>query len=262
MNRPLLSTAIVFLAAAWLAPAQTANPKPPAPKSQKEVPALQALFQSYQSQDSDGTIKAAMALVTQFADSEFKATAFMLASEASRMKGDADNAVLYAEQCLEADPKYYAAAITIAQVLAQKTRENDLDREEKLGRAEKLANQAITLIQGSTKVNPQITDEQFVGMKKTYEAQAHEALGMAAMVRKKYDVCSNELKTAVDIASMPDPATMVRLGNCYRLNKHFDEAIAILDKALADANSSPQVKAAATQEKINANREKAAAAAK
>ncbi len=81
-------------------------------------------------------------------------------------------------------------------------------------------------------------------------------------MRKKYDVCSTELGLAVSMAAQPDPATMVRLASCQISNKQYDEANAILDKALADANAAPQVKAAATQLKMDANKAKAAAAAK
>lgn len=57
----------------------------------------------------------------------------------------------------------------------------------------------------------------------------------------------------------PDPSTMVRLASCQiKINK-FDEAIAVLDKALADPSSVPAVKNAAVQLKLDANKAKAAA---
>jgi tetratricopeptide (TPR) repeat protein len=235
---------------------QTANTKPPQPKSQKELDALQAMFGAYQSQNWDGVISSSKELVTKFADSEFKATAFQMSAESYRNKGDAENAIVNAEQCLAADPKYYAAMILIAGIQAQRTREFDLDKEEKLGRAEKLANEAIGIVKTAQKFNPQIPDEQWEQVKKSYLSQAYEALGMAGMVRKKYDVCVTNLTLSLD-APMADPATFVRLASCLKEQKKYDEALTYLDKALADAQAAPIIKQAATQEKMAINKLKA-----
>lgn len=254
-------TAIILAAigASALVCAQSANPKQPTVKSQKEGEAIQAMFAA---QDPDGRIAAAMNLITKFADTDFKSTAFYIAAFSAMQKNDLDNVVVYCEKAIEADDKNYGSMILLASALAQRTREFDLDKEEKLGRSEKLAKQSIELLKTAPKPGPQVTDEQWEAGKKDYTGQAYEALGMAALVRKNYAGCSENLNLAVTSSMQPDPATMVRLGNCLRMVKKYDEAIAILDKAIADPASAPVVKQAATQEKIEANKAKAAAAPK
>lgn len=254
----VLKTTAALLGSIALLCAQTANPKAPQPKSQKELEALQAMFTAYQGQNWDGVITSSKELVSKFADTEFKATAFMMSAEAFRNKGDAENAIVNGEQALQADPKYYAAMVLIAGIQAQRTREFDLDKEEKLGKAEKMAKDALELIKTAPKLNAQVPDDQWEEVKKGYASQAYEALGMSAMVRKKYDVCIENMKLSLD-TTMPDPATMVRLGSCYRQNKQYDEAIAILDKAIADPNSAPVVKQAAGAEKMEVAKAKAGA---
>lgn len=260
MIRSKLTAFILATAcASALVCAQSADPKQLKVKSQKEGEAIQAMFQA---QDPDARVAAAMNLVTKFADTEFKGLAFYIAAFSAMQKNDLENVVVYSEKAIEADAKNYGAMILMASSLAQRTREFDLDKEEKLGRAEKMANQAIELIKTAPKPNPQVTDEQWEAGKKDYTGQAFEALGMGALVRKNYALCAENLSQAVTLSMQPDPATMVRLGNCLRMAKKYDEAIAILDKALADANAAPVVKQAATQEKIEANKAKAAAAPK
>jgi tetratricopeptide (TPR) repeat protein len=256
-RRTLLTVTVALLGSFGLLCAQTANPKAPQPKSQKELEALQALFGAYQNQNHDAIIEAAKGLVTKFADTDFKATAFQMAAESYRVKNDAENAIVNAELALQADPKYYAAMILIAGIQAQRTREFDLDKEEKLGRAEKMAKDAIETIKTAPKLNPGVTDEQWEQIKKSYSSQAYEALGMAAMVRKNHQACVDNLQLAMD-TPQPDPATMVRLGSCLRQLKKYDEALAILDKALADEQAAPIVKQAATQEKMEINKAKSA----
>jgi tetratricopeptide (TPR) repeat protein len=241
--------------AATLLPAQTANPKQPKPKGPKEVEALQAVFAA---QDPDSRIAAVNTLVTKFSDSEFKATAFYVAAFSYQQKNDMENTVVFAEKCLEADPQFFGAQLMIANALAVRTKEFDLDREEKLGRSDKLAKEALTLIPKAVKPNPSITDEQWAAAKKDFSAQAYEALGLAAIPRKKYDVCIEQFSLSLSNAAQPDPATYVRLADCQTKLKKYDDAIASLDKALADPNASAQVKNVATTMKIEANKAKAA----
>lgn len=257
MTRPLIHTILVTALAAASALAQTANPKPPQPKSQKELEAVQAIFQA---PDPDARIAAAKELVTKFADTDFKATAFYVGAFSYQQKGDLENAIVWAEQALEADPKFYGAQLMIANALALRTKEFDLDREEKLGRAEKLAKEAISTIEAAPKPRPDITDEQWEAAKKDFIAQAHEAMGLAALVRKKYDVCASELSTAASLVSQQDPSLMVRLANCQLQSGKPDEALVLLDKVLADPNVAGQIKSVAAQLKVDANKKKAEAA--
>jgi lipopolysaccharide biosynthesis regulator YciM len=169
---------------------QAAQPKGPAPKSQAEAQALQALGQAQN--DPDATIKAAEELLTKFADTDFKGVALFMEARAYQQKGDAPKAQIFAERTVEADPKNFQATLLLGELITQQTHENDLDREEKLGRAEKLVNGTINDLKTAEKPNPQLTDQQWEEGKKDLTAEAHNALGMMSMTRKKYDVAAGE----------------------------------------------------------------------
>ncbi|MBA3972907.1 MAG: hypothetical protein C0504_01665 [Candidatus Solibacter sp.] len=258
MIRTRIAVTLLALAAfAGAVFAQSASTKQLKVKSQKEADAIQAMFQA---PSPEARITAAKELITKFADTDFKSTAFYLAAFSAQQTGDLENVVVYGEQAIEADGKNYGAMILISSALAQRTREFDLDREEKLARAEKMAKDAIELVKIAPKPNPSITDEQWEGAKKDYTGQAYEGLGMVAMARKDNVACAANLQLAVDNAQQPDPATLVRLGSCYGKIKKFDEGIAALDRALNDPEAAPVVKQAATQEKIAQLKMKADAA--
>jgi tetratricopeptide (TPR) repeat protein len=215
-------------------------------------------FMSIQNAPSpDLQIEMADKFVTSFPDSTMKAVALFLAANAARRKGDANKTIVYAQSSLDADPKNYQAMIMIAGELARGTRENDLDKEEKLGRAEKLANAAIPLIKEAPKPNPTLTDEQWDGAKKDFESQAHEDLGMSAAVRKKYDVAIAEFKTSIEAS--PNTTTMLRLAGTYDDAGKPDEALALLNKVLASANLDPSLKPFADREKARAEKIKSVA---
>jgi tetratricopeptide (TPR) repeat protein len=234
-------------------PGQAASSSPvakqPQPKSQEEVQALQAIFQA---QDPDSRLKAGEEFLNKFDNSEFKGLVLMVMAESYRQKNDHTNMVIFGERTLEADPNNYMAMLMLAQGLAQRTREFDLDREEKLGRAEKYAHQAMDILKTAPRPRPDITDEQWNTAKKDFEAQGHEALGLAAMARKKYDVAISEFKTAIEVTPTPDPATQVRLGAVYNQAGKYDEAIAVLDKVMAQPDAHPQIKQFAQAERARA----------
>jgi tetratricopeptide (TPR) repeat protein len=232
------------------APAAPAAPKGPSPKSQPELNAIQAMFQAQQQNNLDGVIKAADELMTKFADTEFKELALYMEAEAYAQKGDNTKAQLFSEQALAINPKSYQASIMLAELLAKQTRENDLDREEKLGKVEKYAKDSMEYVKDVPKPNPQVTDDQWAEFKKGIIARAHAAIGTAQLIRKKYDVAAAEFKLAAD--NDPQPAFLVKEASALQSAGKNDEAAALCDKVLADPNLHPMIKQVAQQIKSNA----------
>jgi tetratricopeptide (TPR) repeat protein len=242
MKRMIL-TGILALGAGFtclMAQAPAAAPKAPAPKSKAEMEALQAL-QAAQG-NPDATIAACENLITKFADTDFKGIALFMEADAYEKKKDPEHMVIFAERALEANPQNFQATLMLAKYYASNTRENDLDREEKLGKAEKYANQVIAMMKDAPKPNPQIPDDQWVDVKKDISAEAYNAIGLGNLTRKKYDAAAANFKQAVDTNSRPEPAYMVRLASALQSAGKNDEAIVWCDKVLADTTVHPQIK--------------------
>ena len=179
-----------------------------------------------------------------------------LEATAYQQKKDNEKAQIYFERVLDINPKNYNAEMMLGEILAMTTRENDLDKEEKLTRADKLLNDSIANVQAATKPNAQLTDAQWDDGKKAIAAESHNDLGLVALVRKKYDVAVTEFRAAVDVDPDKQGAYQVRLASALQSAGKNDEALAICDKLLADPNLHPAIKAATE------NVKKAATAAK
>jgi len=237
-----------LLAAATLAMGQKV-------KSPKEAEAVNAVFTA---PTPDQQIAAADNVIRNFKDTEFKPIVLLVAAQAAQQKGDGLTAIQYGTRTLEADPKNYQAMLLVSGLLAQGTREFDLDKDEKLGRATKMANEAITTMNSATKPNPQLADEKWADIKKDMIAQAHDTLGIIAMVQKKWDPAIAEFKTSVESAATPDATSSLRLASAYLGAARYDEAIAVFDKVLAMPGVNDQFKKVATAEKQRAEKLKAA----
>jgi len=131
----------------------------PAPKSQGEAQALMALQQAQG--NPDAVIKAAEELMSKYADTQFEEMALYMEAISYEQKGDLDKAMIYCERVLEVNPKNFQATLQLGELLAQRTRENDLDKEEKLGRAEKLLSGTIDNLKTAAKPNPQLSEQQW-----------------------------------------------------------------------------------------------------
>jgi tetratricopeptide (TPR) repeat protein len=227
----------------------------PKPKSKGEYDAIMAIQTAT---TPDAQLAAVENLLTKYADTEFKPMVLQMAVQAAQQGGDHEKMMVYGERALQADPKNFMVMLMMAQSIAQRTREFDLDKEEKLKQAEKYANDGIAALKTAPKPRPDIPDDQWVAAKKDFEAQGYEALGIAALVRKKYDDATTQFKKAMETQATPDPATKVRLASAYNGAGNYDAAIQLLDTVLADQQLHATIRQVAGQEKLKAVTAKAA----
>ncbi len=239
MKRSLLVLAPAFIALAGIASAQMKV-------SKKEYEAFMAIQNAT---TPDARIAAVDNFVEKFADSKLKSQALFMGADAAERKNDTATAITYAQNALEADPKNFEAMLLISGELARTTREHDLDREEKLAKANKYANDAIAAVNEAAKPNNNITDDQWASYKKDKVAEAHRDMAMCFVDQKKYDDAIKEFNTSLDAGSTPDPTTMIRLAAAYDSAGKPDDAIALLDKVLAMPTLPPALKPFAQHEK-------------
>jgi tetratricopeptide (TPR) repeat protein len=224
--------------------------KGPGPKSQAEAQAVNAVIQA-QAQSPDDMIKAVDALVSKYSDTVYKSFALELEAEAWQKKGDNAKAIVFAEQALQVDPKNYDAATLLANITAATTRDTDLDKEEKLTRAEKYAHDALDILEkdGKPALFANVPDDQWAKTKAAGEAMAYQALGQVATVRKKNDDAIAAYQKGVEVS--PDPLMMIRLGRALAAAKRYDEAVS-WDEKVMNSDAPAQYKSFAQADRVRA----------
>src|ERR1700679_105074 len=194
----LLAASVAFAQKKGSTPAPAA-PAGPGPKSQAEVQAINAAIQA---QTADDRIKAVDDLITKFPNTDFKSFALVMEAESWQAKGDSVKTMVFSEQALQADPKNFDADNLLANTLAATTRDTDLDKDDKLTRGDKYAHDSLDLLNAGTR--PFTTPEQtWPKVKADAQAQAWQALGMIAIVRKKSDEAIADFQKGIDANARP-----------------------------------------------------------
>jgi len=230
--------------------AQAAQQGPRA-KSQKE---LDALKQVQAATDPEQRIKAIDNVLENFADTEYKQVLLDMAVQSAEQANDYPKIMVYGERATQSNPNDYEALTAMAAGTAQNTKEFDLDKEQKLAKVDKYAQQSIAAMKSASKPNPQITDEQWELEKKQLTAEAYASMGAAAVLRKKYDDAVTNFKAAAD--THPDAVILVRLADAYNQVKQPDNAITTADRVLAMNDAPANIKQFAQQEKTKAQQAK------
>jgi tetratricopeptide (TPR) repeat protein len=233
----------------------------PHPKSQKEVDALKKVQAAAQANDPAAELQAINYVLENFTDTEYKPMLLQMAMDAAQRENDVAQTTLWGDRVLQADPGNIPARVMLAEVIAQHTRENDLDKEQSLKKSDDYANKALELLKAANTPPAGVVDTQWPDYKKQLTSQAYDALGMAADLRKDYPGAIKNFQSAID-AQPTNPVPLARLTKAYVGNKQYDEAINTADKVLAMNDAPPAVKNFAQVEKDAATKLKGAGAAK
>jgi tetratricopeptide (TPR) repeat protein len=207
--------------------AQVADPRP---KSQKEAEALMAIQDAT---DPDVRIEAIHSLLTGFKNTEFKEYANFMMMLSYQQKNDFEMMLLYGESTLAINPTNLDTLLSLGYAIPARTGEFDLDKEEKLAKAEDFAKRALLAIPTLENTNEDITPEAWLVAKKNYMSQAHDSLGLIAMQRKDYAAAEGSFRQSLQVAGEQGATTFYHLARTLRELDKNDEAMEMIDKAIA-----------------------------
>ena len=114
--------------------AATVGKRPPAAKTQPEFEAYKAAMQLT---DAAAAEKAADDFATKFPDSELKVVVYKAAMQKYQAANNGDKMMEMSQKALTFDADDPEALVSVAQVLAERTRDTDLDKDQKLAEAKR-----------------------------------------------------------------------------------------------------------------------------
>ena len=231
----LLLLGLVAMAAAQtvttLNPPATSNRKPPpAAKTAEEHAAYQAIAGN---PDLAAAEAAAKGFEAKFPQSELRSVVYSLLMTRYQQANNGDKTVEMGRKVLQFDPDHSIALVMTATVLAERTRDTDLDHDARFTEAMQDAQHALDTIDTGLVLRADVTDEQWKSAKATLSSMAQSAMGMVELKRKNPAEAEKHYRVAVALnAAQPDAVLFLRLALALDQQKKYAEALVAANRAV------------------------------
>ncbi len=209
--------------------ATTGGKKPLQFKTKDEQDAYSALLKI---QDAAQIETAANEFNVKYPESDMRGAAFQAVMNLYQAMNNGDKVVEFGRKTLKIEPENAVAGVMVATVLAERTRDTDLDKSERLNEARKDANMAIQNVDGIS-IPVGLPPERAAAAKATITSMAYAALGAADIADDNYPSAEQNLKKSAEVPGLEaDPLTLLRLAIAQDHQGKYAEALATVQKAL------------------------------
>jgi tetratricopeptide (TPR) repeat protein len=230
------------------AQAAPAGKRPPQAKTQPEFDDFKAAAALT---DPAAVEKAANDFAAKYPESELRVVVYKAAMQRYQQANNADKMLEMAQKVLSYDAEDPEALIGVAQVLAERTRDTDLDKDQRLAESKKDAQRALTTIDTdlpTAGVDPQ----QLAAYKAFLSSNAYAVLGTLASNAKDWPDAETDLRKSVDaFPQQLDAVTVLRLAVALDMQNKVPEALKYANQAVdltKDHADSPAGKAARAEQ--------------
>ncbi|MGO9088718.1 MAG: hypothetical protein ACLQBK_26230 [Candidatus Sulfotelmatobacter sp.] len=203
--------------------------RPPQAKTQAEFDAYNA---AKQLTDPAAAEKAADDFAAKYPESELRVVLYKGAMQKYQQVNNADKMLEMAQKALTFDADDPLALLGVAQVLAERTRETDLDKDQKLAEAKKDAERALTTIDTDLPVAG-YPPEQLSAYKGFLKSESYAIVGTLAFNAKNWAEAETNLRKSIDaLPDQPDAVAVFRLAVSLDMQNKIPEAMKYADQAV------------------------------
>ncbi len=244
---------VVILALATFVSAQTQTPPAPAGTAATPTPPqgrrppqakTQAEFDAYKAAAANGNDGAALEksaddFAAKFPDSELRILLYRVAMHDYQTANNSDKMMDMGRKVLKIDPDDPEALMGVAQVLAERTRESDLDKDQRLDEGTKLAQHALETVETDITIPPGTPQDKVDAYKGFLRSNAYYVLGTIQYTREKYADAEGYFRKSIDaFPAQLDPLAVLRLALSLDKQEKYPEALKYANQAvqLTDAN--------------------------
>lgn len=243
-DKPAAQTAPAGQAAGQAA--APAGKRPPQAKTQAEFDAYKAAAALT---DPAAQEKAADDFATKFADSELRPLLYKSVMHSYQQANNADKMMAMAKKVLSFDPDEPEALLGVAQVLAERTRDTDLDKDQRLAEARKDAERSLETVDTDVPSSG-YPPEQLAAFKGYLRSEAYAILGTLDFNAKAWANAEANLRKSIDaLPQQPDPIAIFRLSVALDMQNKYPDALKYANQAVDLTKAGTNAGDAARKEK-------------
>jgi tetratricopeptide (TPR) repeat protein len=216
-------------APAGQAAAAPAGKRPPQAKTQPEFDAYKAATAIT---DPAAQEKAAADFATKFPDSELRPLLYKNVMHEYQQGNNADKMMEMAQKVLTYDPDDPEALLGVAQVLAERTRDTDLDKDQRLAEAKKDAERSLVTVDTDIPTAG-YPPEQLSAYKGFLRSEAYAILGTIDFNAKSWADAEGSLRKSIDAyPQQVDPIAVFRLSVALDMQNKYPDALKYANQAV------------------------------
>jgi tetratricopeptide (TPR) repeat protein len=202
--------------------------RPPQAKTQPEYDAFNA---ANAAKDPESMEKAATDFAAKFPDSELRILLFKNVTRAYQNANNADKMLEMARKSLEVDPDDAESLVDVAEVLAERTRDTDLDKDQRLDEARKNVDHALQSV--DTHVPVGVPADKMDTYKGLLRSTAYSVRGTLLFNKGDFPGAEGDFRKSIDaFPQQPDPITILRLSLALDRQNKYPEALTYANKAV------------------------------
>jgi len=204
--------------------------RPPQAKTQPEFDAWKAASANT---DPAAVEKAADDFATKFPDSELRVLLYKNAMRAYQRADNADKTEAMGRKVLGCDADDPEALVIVSEVIAERTRDTDIDRDQRFADATAMAQKALKTIDTDIGVPAGTPQDKIDAYKSGLRSQAYSIIGAIDYKKENYAAAQDDLQKAIDAyPSDPAPVDVLRLALALDKQQKYPEALKVADRAV------------------------------
>ncbi len=210
--------------------------RPPAAKTQPEFDAYKAAAAQT---DPAAVEKAADDFATKFPESELRTMLYSAAMQRYQQANNADKMIEMARKILAIDADDPAALVGIAQAMAERTHDTDLDKDERYAEAKKDAERSLVTVETDVPTSG-YPPEQLNAFKNFLRSEAYLVLGTLSFKANNWPDAEVNLRKSIDaLPQQPDTLAVFRLAVALDMQNKVPEAMKAIDQAVDLTKDTP-----------------------
>ncbi|SRR5437899_1256260 len=226
-------------AAGQATPAQGATPGatappgkvPPQTKTQPEFDAWKAAAAN--TTDPAAAEKAADDFASKFPNSEVRVLLYQNAMRLYQNANNAEKTEAMGRKVLSLDGDHPEALVIVAEVIAERTRDSDLDKDQRFAEAASMAQKATQTVETDISVPAGTPPEKVDAYKSFLRSSAYSSLGTIEFKKENYPAAQQNFQKSIDaFPSSPEPTVVLRLALALDKQGKYPDALKVANRAV------------------------------
>jgi tetratricopeptide (TPR) repeat protein len=210
--------------------APPAGKRPPQAKTQPEFDAYKAAVATT---DPAALEKAADDFAAKFPDSELRVLLYKNVMRLYQNANNTDKTEAMGRKVLGFDADDPEALVIVAEVIAERTRDSDIDKDQRFGEATAMAQKATQTIETNVQVPAGTPQDKVDAYKAMMRSQAYSIIGTIDFKKENYPSAEQNLQKSLDAyPADPDKVVVLRLALTLDKEQKYPEALKVANRAV------------------------------